>query len=176
MEEYDNNRLEKITKKIKEIQNLHHLFKDDFNTEYVCLGTIKSRGFSHLQKCIILASQYKILEEYIDAYLAKYPERANYQNDKGWTALMLATVNSSERIVEILLKHNANVNIQCRKGHTALILASKYSSTDKIVELLLKNGADITIRDSRKCTALMYATNKSSEEKNFKMINLILSY
>ena len=55
---------------------------------------------------------------------------------------MIASRYGHTQIVELLLKGNADVNIQEEQKWTALILACHYNHT-KVVELLLKENADV---------------------------------
>ena len=130
-------RFEELAGEIKKIPELNHLFDDDLDVYYKCESFFSSVKFNHLQKCIIMTSEFKILEEYIDLYLADHPEMINYQNDQGWTSLMLAIRNCSESTVEILLKHNPNIHLQNKNGETALSLYFKYFSKHPINKILL---------------------------------------
>ena len=69
----------------------------------------------------------------------------NLQNNIGWTALMLASINSgkdsTEGTVKMLLEKGANVNLQNNNGETAFMLASGFTmkySTEGTVEMLLE--------------------------------------
>ena len=48
------------------------------------------------------------------------------QNDGGFTALMLAATRGDESIVSLLLAHNADTELQTRRGFTALHFASAF--------------------------------------------------
>ena len=157
-------RLEELTEEIKKTQGLEHLFVDDPRKEYPCSKYTNSTEFNHLQKCVILTSKFKFLEEYIDLYLIEHPETINHKNKKGLTALMIAASNSNctstERTVEILLNHGADVNSQENDGYTALIYAVRYCNTDsseKTVELLLNHDANINIQNNYDNNALYFA-------------------
>jgi serine/threonine-protein phosphatase 6 regulatory ankyrin repeat subunit B len=58
----------------------------------------------------------------------------------GWTALLFATVNGDEELVEYLLRQGAFVNYTSDEGQSALALArqEKYES---LIQLLKKHGA-----------------------------------
>jgi len=70
----------------------------------------------------------------------------NIVANNGAYALLDACIHSSNDsyfdIVQLLIKHGANPNLQEKIGHTALTAAVKLSNP-KIVEFLVKNGADI---------------------------------
>ncbi|UCH65991.1 MAG: ankyrin repeat domain-containing protein, partial [Ignavibacterium sp.] len=62
------------------------------------------------------------------------------KNIAGWTALLFATVNGDEDLVDYLLRHGAFVNHTSDEGQSALALArqEKYES---LIQLLKKHGA-----------------------------------
>ena len=62
----------------------------------------------------------------------------------GATALMEAAQTGSKRILRLLIKSNASVNTQDRKGNTALHYASAYHY-QAIVDYLMAHGADESI-------------------------------
>ena len=171
-------RLDELTEEIKKIEELKHLFDDDQDKEYFCAARVKSKWLNHLQKCVIMTSQFKILEEYIDLYLTAHPETIDYQNAGGITALMMASANSNNtstiKTVEILLKHGANIDLQDDEEFTALIYSTIYfneESDEKNVELLLKYGTNVNLQDSQGKTALTYA----AENDNEKVVELLLN-
>lgn len=67
--------------------------------------------------------------------LLKYGVDINSQNDKGITALMIAASKIDYKMVEILLEHNANVNIEDSHG---IIASEKIPSWDFADDLFLK--------------------------------------
>ena len=154
-----------LAKEIKKLTDLKHLFVKDSDVKYNCSKYITSEKFNHLQKCVILTSKFKFLEIYIDLYLDVNLDFINYQNEKGWTALMLASQNSkhisTERTVEILLKHGANTNLKNEDGVTALMMAagnSKTTSCEKTVNMILTKGTIINLQDKNSNSALMHAS------------------
>jgi ankyrin repeat protein len=95
----------------------------------------------------------------------------------GWTPLMHATVIKNIKVVELLLTHQADVNIRNYAGESALLL-----SIDKnrdITDLLLKNGSDINVysedvyvRMTR--TPLITPLSIAACLKNFALVNYLL--
>ena len=73
------------------------------------------------------------------------------------TALMAASGNRHQQVVELLLKEKADPNIQNNNGMTALMIAS-LNGHHQVVELLLKEKADPNIQNNDGCTALMTAS------------------
>lgn len=176
-------RLEKLTEEMKENPDLRHLFIDDQDTKYDCSKFTTSEGFNHSQKCVILTFKFEFLEEYIDLYLTKNPEVIDYKNVKGWTALMIASRNSNytstEKTVQILLDHNANVNLQSNDGQTALMYASrnsKYHSTEKTVKMLLDHNADVNAKNIYGTTALIHCAGNTKQESSLYTIQMLLTH
>ena len=176
-------RLEELTEEIKKRPGLKHLFVDDPQNNYPCSKYEIYSKFNHLQKCVILTSNNKFLEEYIDIYLSEHPETINHKNEKGQTALMIAAINSNyistERTVEILLNHGADINLQENNGCTALMYAARYSRTDsseKTVKLLLNSGANVNLQQKNGFTALMFAAINSHTVSSEKTVELLLDH
>jgi ankyrin repeat protein len=84
----------------------------------------------------------------IDVIIKFLNEKAdvNIQDeDDGWTPLHYASINGDEKIVSILIKNGAKINIQ-DDGWTPLHNAS-INGDEKIVSILIKKGAKINIQD-----------------------------
>jgi ankyrin repeat protein len=84
------------------------------------------------------------------------------QDISGDTALIKASMLNKTNIVNLLLKHGADINIRGNYGQTALIKATIRNKTNT-VRLLLRNGADKNIIDSRGYKALNYANSANIE-------------
>jgi ankyrin repeat protein len=80
-------------------------------------------------------------------------ESSNY---KGTTPLMRAAQEGHLSTVQLLLTHQANVNIQNNVGITALMLAVQRGHVD-ICQLLIDHGANVNLQSERKSTALLIA-------------------
>ena len=168
-----------LIEKIMNNDELKHLFFNDPNTLYYCSKDVNSSGFTHLHKCVMNTKKNPFLNNYIDEYLSLNPKEIDITNKVGWSALMLAVANfktkSSRETVEILLKHNTNVNIQDIDGWTPLMLACRYSKNiTVIIEMLLKYGADINVQDKYGWTALMMACRHSKTTSSNKTVELLL--
>ncbi|QSZ36179.1 hypothetical protein DSL72_007304 [Monilinia vaccinii-corymbosi] len=83
------------------------------------------------------------------------------KNSKGQTALMVAIINDSTEVIELLLNNGAKVNEKDYKGNTALIEASLVCSPE-IVKRLLEKGAQINEKNLVDVTPLSAASNRGS--------------
>ena len=84
----------------------------------------------------------------------------NFTDSFGWTALMEASAKGHAAIVDLLLTHKAQVDLQNREGWTALLQASHTGNT-AITESLLSKKADINHMEKGGLTALLVATMES---------------
>lgn len=98
--------------------------------------------------------------------LAGYAATVNDHDAEGKTALIWAAMNPSENavsILEFLLKHGANPDVQDAEGNTALILLCNdedselgQSEISERIKLLLKNNANLNLQNKDGWTAPMY--------------------
>ncbi|XP_041032627.1 B-cell lymphoma 3 protein homolog [Carcharodon carcharias] len=77
----------------------------------------------------------------------------------GRTPLVHAVESNCMDMVNLLLEHGANVNLQTYSGNTALHSSSGRGLME-IVKVLLKNGADSSIKNCHNDTSLMVAKNR----------------
>ena len=99
------------------------------------------------------------------------------------TALHRAASDHRADIVEILLRHGADVEIRDDNGETALHWATGGSLNNvKVVELLLSHGADVNAKDNRGWTALDWAYKAidywyyAATAKSLDVVALLLKY
>ena len=79
------------------------------------------------------------------------------------TALIDA-VTANLETVTVLLDAHANVNVQCKDGTTALMIAINHDA-HKIADALIRAGADLKLQDNKGRTAYDYAShNRQMEE------------
>ena len=91
-------------------------------------------------------------------------------NSNYGTPLMAAVYKSYDKIVTVLLKHNANPNIQDSQGGTAMhyaVLFKKY----EIIKLLIDADADFNIQNNVKKSALDFAISYKDEKLN-ELLNI----
>ncbi|GAB0098858.1 E3 ubiquitin-protein ligase mind-bomb [Sergentomyia squamirostris] len=77
----------------------------------------------------------------------------------GHTALQAASQNGHLEVIQVLLRHNADVEIEDKDGDRAVHHAA-FGDEPGVVELLAKAGADLNARNKRRQTALHIAINK----------------
>jgi ankyrin repeat protein len=76
---------------------------------------------------------------------------------------LIASANGHDKVVEILLKNDADISIRDERECTALHHAAQ-SGHANIVRMLLKAGCDINAVDKNSWTPLMNACYWSNEE------------
>lgn len=94
----------------------------------------------------------------------------NSQDPQGFTCLHYAAREGNLKIVDLLLKYNANPNIKNFKGQTALHLAVSNGYFD-ISKMLIKSGADLKITDKSGNSAI----HLCSEKGNTELLKFLLS-
>ncbi|ANB50205.1 putative ankyrin repeat protein [Powai lake megavirus] len=170
-----------INTAINTVKSVDFKYKSD--AKYECCSDIKCSKFTLL---MFLVAHYKQIPDAlfkIKAVLNNSKTKINAQNKLGWTALMIASRNSSTRcdneIVELLLEYGANPDKQNVDGDTALILACQYSQTDssiKTVDVLLNYGAGVNIVDNNGWSPLITTVNFNDTTSDINVIDLLMKY
>ncbi|XP_067660129.1 serine/threonine-protein phosphatase 6 regulatory ankyrin repeat subunit B-like [Haliotis asinina] len=92
-------------------------------------------------------------------------------DNKGNTALHLASVGNHIQIVKTLIDKGANVNQRNTGGNTPLHLALSTQSTKACVEILLKRGADVLLENKKEqFRAALHQTLISEQSKRHQML------
>ena len=95
--------------------------------------------------------------------------RGEVQGSQGrWPALVYAARVSSADVVEVMVKHGADVNTPCRDKSTALLHAAAFGNL-AVIKRLMALGADSKIEDARGANALFYTTYFGNEPA-FKLL------
>ncbi len=81
----------------------------------------------------------------------------NAKDDKGHTALIVASIRGHTDVVRLLIEKGADVNAKENNGITALMQASGKGWIE-IVKLLIEKGADVNAKENSGVTALMIAS------------------
>jgi uncharacterized protein len=92
-------------------------------------------------------------------YLEADPALLNFQDDKGMTALMHASIKGHTSVVKELLSRKADVNMRDIRKETALMKASQAGHRG-IVVMLLNKGAKISAQNEDLWTPLIFAAGK----------------
>jgi quinoprotein dehydrogenase-associated probable ABC transporter substrate-binding protein len=127
-------------------------------------NAVSQQGLSPLG----IAAQYG-KEKAAVALLQAGADPARPIGEGGYTALMLATANHSEPLVQALIQKGVDVNARNSGGVTALMIAAANSRAD-MVELLVHAGADLKAKTERGDTALSIARDKG-DQKVIKLLD-----
>ncbi|MDM1554373.1 MULTISPECIES: ankyrin repeat domain-containing protein [Chryseobacterium] len=125
------------------------------------INQTNENGFSPL----ILACYRGNVE--VAEFLIDHVKDINYKSKEG-TALAGLSVKYNKKLVEDLLKKNADPNIADDTGATPLFWAVKFGNKE-LIELLLQYKADKSIKDSMGMTPFEYALQTHKED----IINLL---
>jgi hypothetical protein len=106
--------------------------------------------------------------ERLKALHATNPDTLNSVNENGFSPLIIATYKNQIKVVEFLLKNNADVNFDSPEG-TALIGAC-YKGNFEIVELLIQNKANVNVVGGNNISPLIFAV----QSKNKKLVKLLV--
>ena len=94
----------------------------------------------------------------------------NKQNSMGWAPLLASASRGHKEVTEVLLSHNARVDVFDNDGRSALHLAADYGSMEVCQALLLKN-AFVNSKNKNGLTALHYAAAKGNSELVDYLVN-----
>lgn len=115
---------------------------------------------------LILASS-KGAESVVQALLSA-GAKIDYKNQNGATALHMAALYGHPKIISLLGRHGADVNVQTDSGHTALMYCLEKRFAPKvegeIMRELCSRKANVNLKDNRKNTVLHYAVLNKREE------------
>lgn len=123
-------------------------------------------------------SDTKFIEMCFDAPVQKIIKaiksgaNVNAKDEDGVMPLMLASVNNTFEVVEVLLQAGADVNASDNNGMTPLMLAS-WKNTADVVKILIKSGADVNAVNEDKYTALVLAAEFNAPTRAMRMITYI---
>ena len=112
--------------------------------------------------------------EKVKEIIERSPDQINIQDSQGFTPLHLASGKGHFEIVEFLLNHGADIELEICTGDTPLVLAARYAKDGQYetIKVLLEHGAKVNHKDENGRTALHDAAMYSSRE----VINLLISY
>lgn len=77
-------------------------------------------------------------------------------NKPGWSPLHYAATGGHPRMIELLLRHGAQIDAHSPNGTTPLMMAAQYGTPATVTELI-RAGADVNARNQLGLTALNFA-------------------
>lgn len=127
----------------------------DPNVKYYCAPNVRSKGFTHLMKLVLMVREYPKAMRIIEKIIG---DEANKRNKKGWTALMIACANSetysNNSVVKMLINAREDLDIRYDLGGIALSIVLK-SHNVKTIKILIKAEINIIIKRDRKRDPMM---------------------
>src|SRR5438105_1977527 len=156
------------------------IFSEPIATElFYCYEGINTSGFTKLMKWVMLTKSNPDLLANIKHLIESDPVILDKQNEIGWTALMLACVNSSThscvKTLELLLSFKPNLELKTSPGKTALALLcslSRETEETEVIELLIRAGANVNAIDDSGYSVLMFAYNEKG--RNISTMKLLI--
>ncbi len=138
-----------------------------------------------LSSAALAANPYQELTKAIQQGNAKALEKAlaahsdviNSAPKNQHPLLIIAISNRKPKMLEILLKHKADVTVADQNGYTALHYAVFYGPHDNkgnYAEMLIAAGADPLIEDKQKRSPLQYAIDRSQWNQGEKTLGALL--
>ena len=130
--------------KDKKVDNTQPIYK----TQNISVGKIKTKNEKNINYLINSNKfeEFKVFEEMIK----KDKSLINKLNNKGISLLNFLVIKKNKKLIELLLKNGADVNIiSLKKKRTPLHLAYIYQNeeSDEIIDILLNYGAKDDILD-----------------------------
>nr|WBF70443.1 hypothetical protein [Megavirus caiporensis] len=153
------------------------------NEEYYYTPVNKCKNFSELMYLITLEYNTPENHQKIVNYLKHGDYDINATNEDGWTALMIAAVNSHElgniNTVKLLLDHGADINIKNKYYETVIylvLISAPLTTSYDLIKLLLDNGADINIKNIYNNFCLETVCKLCDNDYKLSIVELLLKH
>ncbi len=167
------------------LNNAPTIYNEKDNIQTTEIAIKKENFFTDFKEKIknskILISKKKTIELENAVYFGDYEKcekllksmrvDVNHCNDEGHTILMQACKEGNTKIVKLLLRHGAKMEMQTFTGETALIYTAKYEHIETMIALL-EYGANPNTLNNANSSALIEA----ALFKNPKGIPVLLEY
>ncbi len=150
------------------------MHKSILRTVRLCLIVCSVSFFVGCKGKPIHRAAYKGDLEKVKKIIERNPSQINVQDNLGYTPLHLASGKGHIEIVEFLLNHGADIELEIFIGDTPLLLAARYARDGQYetIKTLLEHGAKVNHKDEDGRTALHKAAAYSGKE----IMNLLISY
>lgn len=104
----------------------------------------------------------------IKAMIKVNPDTVNCRNESGFTPLIIAGYRGQLEVVELLLKHKADIN--AKSGEGTVLMGACFKGNVELAALLIQHNADVNSANELGTTPLMYAILG----QNIELIKLLL--
>lgn len=91
----------------------------------------------------------------------------NYQGEKRYAAIHVASMLGDEEALSLLIKSGAKVDLKAEFGRSAL----HFAKNKRIVSALVQHGADINLRDIKGATPLMIAVIQNRKDAAIALVD-----
>jgi len=108
-------------------------------------------------QCLMTLPRHDINFELVQSAFVRKPEWLVQRDRYGWNVMHWNSVWCRQKVVNMMLKNGADVNIRTRRGLTPLHLATHLDygeKSRKFIYFLIDNGADVNIQDDKGWTPL----------------------
>lgn len=107
-------------------------------------------GIDNALLVVVKFNRYFQIEE-----LLEQGANPNIYFEDGSTLLSFVIKNKQDKILDILLKHNIDINLKDSVGKTAIFYAIDYNSS--VLQTMIEKGAELNIIDNNNVSPLFYA-------------------
>ncbi|KAL4504253.1 hypothetical protein ABPG72_021091 [Tetrahymena utriculariae] len=108
-------------------------------------------------------NSFSIIEQLLQHERADLRADTDFKDQNQWSSIHYAAYNGNASILNLLISHDADVNITNNLEQTALMIAAE-KGFDEIVDICIKAGAEINRQDLNQNTALHFACKNNSAQ------------